>query len=201
MIEARAMKELGRFSLSAEVHDGGFICLVGRNGSGKSTFLKAIAGQLSIDEGFVRVGGIDITRLPVEKRGVVMVTPGSSIAHLDVEAHLRMGAKLRKITLDHAHVERVKTDLGIDFRGRARTLSLGMRERLSLATALLSSPKVILVDEAFSNLHGRRDFISVYRKLAKEAGVDVIFSSQDDSDASLADHLYAIADGRTEKRS
>lgn len=201
MIDARARKDLGKFSLSAELHDGGFICLVGKNGSGKSTFLKAIAGQLRIDEGFVRLGGTDVTRLPTEKRRIVMVTPASSIAHLDVDAHLKLGAKLRKLPLDDARIVQVKTELGINFTGRARTLSLGMRERLSLATALLSSPKVILVDEAFANLHDRREFVSAYRRLAQEAGIDVVFTSQDESDASLAEHLYTIADGSTEKRS
>ena len=201
LIDARARKDLGKFSLSAELHDGGFICLVGKNGSGKSTFLKAIAGQLRIDEGFVRLGGTDVTRLPTEKRRIVMVTPASSIAHLDVDAHLKLGAKLRKLPLDDARIVQVKTELGINFTGRARTLSLGMRERLSLATALLSSPKVILVDEAFANLHDRREFVSAYRRLAQEAGIDVVFTSQDESDASLAEHLYTIADGSTEKRS
>lgn len=200
MIDAKVKKDLGRFSLSAELHDDGFICLVGKNGSGKSTFLKTIAGQLTIDEGFVRLDEVDVTRLPVEKRGIVVVTPTSSIGHLDVDSHLRLGAKLRRLPLDDSRFASVKADLGIDFTGRARTLSLGMKERLSLATALLSSPKVILVDEAFSNLHERREFISTYRRLAREAGVDVVFSSQDESDASLADHSYAIADGRTEKR-
>jgi molybdate/tungstate transport system ATP-binding protein len=201
VIEASAKKDIGKFSLSADLRDGGFICLVGRNGSGKSTFLRTISGQLRIDEGFVKVGGTDVTRLPPEKRGIVLVTPGSAIPHLDVDAHLRLGARLRKLRVDDARLERLKTELGIDFSGKARTLSLGMKERLSLATAIVSSPRAILVDEAFSNLHERRDFISTYRRLAQESGIDVVFSSQDESDAPLADHVYAIADGRTEKRS
>jgi molybdate/tungstate transport system ATP-binding protein len=200
VIEASVKKKLGSFSLSAELKDGGFICLAGRNGSGKSCFLKAIAGHLPIDEGYVRVGGADVTHLPVELKGVVMVTPGSSIPHLTVESHLRWGAKLRKISLEEGRVSKVKADLGIDFDGRVRTLSLGMRERVSLATVLLASPKVILVDEAFSNLHEREQFMATYRKLAKEAGIDVIFSTQDESEAKLADHLYVIAEGRTQKR-
>jgi molybdate/tungstate transport system ATP-binding protein len=201
MIDATIRKNLGRFSLSAELHDDGFICLAGRNGSGKSTFLRAISGFLEIDEGFVKVGGRDVTRLPVEQRRVVMVTPGSSIPNLSVDVHLTWGARLRRIHVDQAQVSRVKSDLGIDFTGRVKTLSLGMRERLALATALLSSPSAILVDEAFSNLHERAEFMNSYRRLTSEAGIDVVFSSQNQADASLADHLYVIAEGRTEKRS
>ncbi len=200
MIEASVRKKLGNFLLNADLNDGGFICLAGRNGSGKSCFMKAVVGQLQIDEGFVRLGGAEVTHLPVEQKGVVMVTPGSSIPHLRVDPHLRWGARLRKVPLDEGHVSKVKADLGIDFDGRVRTLSLGMRERVSLATALLSSPKAILVDEAFSNLHEREQFIATYRQLAREAGIDVVFSTQDESEAKLADHLYVIAEGRTQKR-
>ena len=89
-----------------------------------------------------------------------------------------------------------KQELGIDYQGRLGKLSLGMRERVALATALLSSPSCILVDEAFSNLHRREEFISSYRRLAREAGIDVVFSTQDDSDGRLAEHLYLIEGGR-----
>jgi molybdate/tungstate transport system ATP-binding protein len=200
VIEASVRRKLGGFYLSADFTDGGFVCLTGKNGSGKTCFLKAIAGQLPIDQGYVKVGGRDITRLPVEKRGVVLVTPGSSIPHLGVDAHLRWGAGLRKIPVDEGRLSQVKADLGIDFGGRVRVLSLGMRERVSLATALLASPRAILVDEAFSNIHDRQVFIAAYRRLASAAGIDVIFSTQEESDASLADHLYVITDGKIERR-
>jgi len=194
-------KKLGSsFSLSAELHDGGFVCLAGRNGSGKSCFLRAIAGYLAMDEGYVRVGGTDVSRLPVERRGIVLVTPDSSIPHLEVDDHLIWGARLRKVQIDVGRLSKVKAELGIDFGGRVRTLSLGMKERVALATALLSSPRAILVDEAFSNLHDREGFIASYRRLTDEAGVDVVFSTQDESDGTLSDHLYVISQGKTMKR-
>ena len=200
MIEASVKRKLGNFSLAADLNDGGFICLCGRNGSGKSCFMKAVSGQLTIDEGYVHVGGVDMTRLPIERRGVVYLTPGSAIPHLRVDSHLRWGARLRKIRLDEGRVSRVKSELGIDYDGRVRTLSMGMRERVSLATALLASPKAILVDEAFSNLHEREAFMGAYRKLAAESGIDVVFSTQDESEARLADHFYVISEGRTQRR-
>ncbi|MDG6925431.1 MAG: ABC transporter ATP-binding protein [Nitrososphaerota archaeon] len=195
MIETRVKKKLGTFLLSVELADEGFICLIGRNGSGKSTFMKVVAGQLPIDEGFVKVDGVEVSKMPVERRGVVLVTPGSSIPHLEVDKHLVWGARHRRVRVDLARVALVKERLGIDFTGRASALSLGMKERLALATALLSEPRVILVDEAFSNLHDRRGFISSYRTLATEAGIDVIFSTQDEADASLADHVYSMSEG------
>lgn len=201
MIEAKVRKKVGAsFSLDAELADGGFISLVGKNGSGKSSLLRAISGRLPLDEGFVRLDGEDVTKAPPEKRGVVMVTPSSSIPHLMVDDHLRWGARMRKVQVDPGRLNRVKTELGIDYSGRVRTLSLGMRERVALATSLLAAPRVILVDEAFSNLHERRDFISVYRRLTSDARIDVVYTTQEEADASLGDHVYSISEGKTKKR-
>jgi len=149
LIEAKVRRQLGQFSLSAELEGSGFICLAGKNGSGKTSLLRAIAGLLKIDEGYVRIDGADITRSPTEKRGVVMVTPNSFFPHLDVDSHITWGAKLKGTRPEEERVSNVKALLGIESCGPVRNLSLGMRERVALATALLASPKVILVDEAF----------------------------------------------------
>ena len=200
MIEVQARKRLGEFSLAAEMNDSGFICLAGRNGSGKTSLLKAIAGLLQLDEGIIKINGLEVTRLPVEKRSVIMVRPSSFFPHLDVDSHITWGARLKRMKLGEGTVSKVKTELGIDFDGSVRDLSLGMRERVALATALLASPKVILVDEAFSNLHGRDEFMTSYGKLSREAGIDVVFSSQEEEDGQLSDHLYTISNGITAKR-
>ncbi len=200
MIEAAVKKRFGNFALDAAISEGGFICLSGKNGSGKTTFLKIVAGLAKPDGGHVKVNGRDITALPVEKRGVVMVTPGSSIPGLEVDAHIRWGAKLKGAEISEDKFAKVKQELGIDFQGRVGKLSLGMCERVSLATALLTAPAVILVDEAFSNLHERDEFISSYRELATEAGIDLVFSTQDESDGRLAGHLYSIQDGKATRR-
>jgi len=200
MIEAAAQKRFGQFSLDAALSEGGFICIAGRNGSGKTTFLRIIAGLTKPDEGHVRINGRDVTGMPLDRRGVVMVTPGSSIPSMREDEHLLWGAKLKGVEIGKERLQAVKDALGIDFRGKVGKLSLGMRERVSLATALLSAPAAILVDEAFSNLHEREDFISSYRKLSTDAGIDVAFSTQDDSDGRLAEHLYIMEEGRATKR-
>jgi len=200
MIEAAVQKGYGEFSLDAAISEGGFICLAGRNGSGKTTFLRIVAGLTKPDRGHVKVGGRDVTDLPLERRSVVMVTPGSSIPSMRVDEHLRWGAKLKGVEVGGERLEAVKAALGIDFRGKVGKLSLGMRERVSLATALLSGPAGILVDEGFSNLHEREGFITAYRRLAAEAGIDVVFSTQDESDGKLAEHLYVMDDGRATRR-
>jgi molybdate/tungstate transport system ATP-binding protein len=195
LIEAKVRARLGQFQLDAELQDGGIICLAGRNGSGKTSLLRAIAGFLRLDEGYVKIGSTDVTRLPVEERGVVMVTPTSFFPHLDVDSHVVWGARLKRRKLEKEEVLKVKSELGIDFGGSVRNLSLGMRERVALATALLASPRVILVDEAFSSLHERKEFIVTYGRLAAEAGMDLVFSSQDETDVRLCDHLYVMNNG------
>jgi len=199
VIDVLAKKKLGQFSLAATLTDSGFICLTGGNGSGKTCLMRAVAGLLPLDEGHVRINGRDVTKFPLEVRGVVMVTPGSLFPHMSVDAHLTWGSRLRKLILSSDHLALVKRELGIDFTGRVSELSLGMRERVSLATALLSSPKVILVDEAFSNIHDRGDFMAAYRKLVSDARMDLIFSTQDRSDGAYSDHLYVMSNGVAER--
>src|SRR5437879_9213305 len=99
MIEASVTKTLGNFTLNAEMKDAGFICLTGGNGSGKSTFLNIIAGVWVPDAGHVLLNSKDLTRLPIEKRETVLVTPDSSIPHLDASAHVLWGAKIRGIEI------------------------------------------------------------------------------------------------------
>lgn len=200
MIEAAVQKRFGQFALDAAISEGGFICLAGKNGSGKTTFLRIVAGLTKPDGGHIKVNGMEITGLPIEKRGVVLVTPGSSIPGLEVDAHIRWGARLKRAEISEGRFVSVKKELGIDFQGRVGKLSQGMCERVSLATALLSSPAAILVDEAFSNLHEREGFIKSYRELTAEAGIDLVFSTQDESDGRLAEHLYSIQDGKATRR-
>ncbi|HVB95399.1 MAG TPA: ATP-binding cassette domain-containing protein [Nitrososphaerales archaeon] len=200
MIEAAVQKRFGEFSLDAAMSEDGFVCLAGRNGSGKTTLLRIVAGLTKPDGGHVKINGRDVTGAPLERRGVVMVTPESSIPSMREDEHLVWGAKLKGVEIGRERLQTVKEALGIDFRGKVGKLSLGMRERVSLATALLSAPAAILVDEAFSNLHEREGFISSYRKLSTDAGIDVVFSTQDDSDGRLAEHLYIMEEGRATKR-
>jgi len=131
-------KQYGQFSIDATMSEGGFICLAGKNGSGKTTFLRIIAGLTKPDGGRVKINGTDVTAMPLEKRGVVMVTTESSISNMRVDGQLRWGAKLKGVEIGEEILERTKKQLGIDFHGQVGKLSLGMRERVALATALLS---------------------------------------------------------------
>jgi molybdate/tungstate transport system ATP-binding protein len=195
MIEVKAKKQLGNFFLDAELKDDNFICLVGKNGSGKTSLLNIIAGVYKPDDGYVKINSDMITDVGVEKKQVVLVTQESCLPTLNVEKHLLWGARLRKKQVAQETVAEVKKNLGINYGGKVSKLSLGMTERVSLATALLASPKVILVDEAFGNIDNRTEFIKAYREFARRSMIDVIFSTQHTEDSKCADHLYQMEQG------
>ena len=195
MLDVKVAVARGNFILKAEINDAGFICLSGLNGSGKSSLLNIIAGKLKPDEGYVKINSRDVTDLPLESREVVLVNPDSFIPHLDVEKHLKWGAAARRVNVDDSVIMGMKERLGITYSGRVDKLSFGMRERVALATALLSGPKALLVDEAFSNIDNREAFIEAFRDLCRSAKVDLVHTTQQKTDAKLADHHYDLVGG------
>ena len=200
MLDLKARKKLGNFQLDCELKDGGMICLTGKNGSGKSSLLSVIAGVYPLDEGYVKINSEDVTNLTPEKKRVVLATPDSYIPHLEVDKHLLWGAKLRKKTISNDLLSELKRALGINYSGRLSKLSMGMKERVSLATALLSSPRAILVDEAFANIDNRVEFIESYGALAAGLGIDVVFATQHLENSGYADHHYDMDNGRATKK-
>jgi molybdate/tungstate transport system ATP-binding protein len=136
-----------------------------------------------------------VTRQSIDKRGIVLVTPQSNIPHMSVEKHLAWGRKLGGSNVDETYIGKVKNVLGISYSGKLQKLSLGMRERVSLATAVLSEARLILVDEAFSNIDNRTEFITQFHRLCSERSIDAIFTTQFTEDSKLADHSYIMEAG------
>ncbi len=132
----------------------------------------------------------------MERKQVVLVTPESCIPNFTVEKHLLWGAKLRKKEVDLDQVSEIKNSLGINYSGKVSKLSLGMRERVSLATVLIARPKVALVDEGFGNIDNRIEVIKAFREFAIKLKMDVIFATQHLEDTKVADHFYQMENGK-----
>jgi len=150
--------------VSLTLNDGDFVTVIGGNGAGKSTLLNAVAGTWLVDEGTIRIGGVDVTHLPEHKRaayiGRVFQDPMlGTAATMQIEENLALAyrrGKSRTLRTGISASEREKyrellktLDLGLEDRMTARVglLSGGQRQALTLLMATLQKPKLLLLDE------------------------------------------------------
>ncbi len=137
------------------VQGGEMVCLIGANGAGKSTTLNAIAGTLPLVGGRITYDGEALGRLPAHKRlrkGIALVPEGRGIfTRLTVEENLRMGAYIRDdadgIEADMARVFEMLPRVRERLRQVAGTLSGGEQQMVAIGRALLSRPRLLLLDE------------------------------------------------------
>jgi len=139
--------------IDLEVPHGKVVCLIGRNGVGKTTALKAIVGLLPVDAGAIFFSGKEITTRPPEVRaraGIGYVPQGREIfPHLTVEENLQLGA-LANRSRQASNRERAFAlfPMLAEFRGRkGGTLSGGQQQQLAIARALMSDPSLLILDE------------------------------------------------------
>ena len=141
--------------IDLDVGQGELVCLIGANGAGKTTTLKGICGLLPVKAGKIHYGGVDVTGKPafqLVKRGLAMVPEGRGVfGALTIEENLAMGAYVRRDTAGvKADLERV-FDLFPRLKERRRqtagTLSGGEQQMLAMGRALMSRPKLLLLDE------------------------------------------------------
>jgi len=141
--------------IDLKVDPGELVCLIGANGAGKTTTLKGICGLLPVKNGKIRYEGNDVTGRPafrLVRRGLAMVPEGRGVfGALTIEENLAMGAYIRKDTAGiKADVERV-FDLFPRLKERRRqtagTLSGGEQQMLAMGRAMMSRPKLLLLDE------------------------------------------------------
>ena len=135
------------------VKKGEIAVIVGANGAGKSTAMKAIFGLLKLESGNVRIGGSDITRLSPQDRvgkGMAFVPQTQNIfASMSVEENLEMGAFLRKDDISNTMEEiySLFPVLKEKRRQMAGELSGGQRQQVAVGRALMTQPKVLMLDE------------------------------------------------------
>jgi ABC-2 type transport system ATP-binding protein len=183
--------------VSLEVRPGVVTGLLGPSGSGKSTLMRAIVGVQIVEGGDVTVLG-EPAGSPENRRRVGYVTQAPSVYDdLTVRENLRYFARI----LD-APDARVDEAIGtVDLGGHAdqvvRTLSGGERSRVSLASALLGKPEVLVLDEPTVGLDPvlRRDLWRTFHTLA-EAGTTLLVSSHVMDEADRSDDLVLMRDGR-----
>jgi ABC-2 type transport system ATP-binding protein len=183
--------------LDLEVETGTVTGLLGPSGSGKSTLIRAIVGVQIVAGGDVTVLGLPAGSPELRKRlGYVTQAP-SVYADLTVRENLRYFASIVGVGPDR--IETVVNQVGLEAESDqvVSTLSGGQRARVSLATALLDEPEVLVLDEPTVGLDPvlRRDLWDLFHELAAR-GSTLLVSSHVMDEASRCDRLVLLRDGR-----
>jgi len=195
---------VGLHPLDLEVAAGEFLVVLGPSGSGKSTLLRLIAGLDPPSGGRVRIGGLDVTDLPPHERGVGLVFQRPALLpHLTVLGNLAFPLRARGLRRDQAEARarEVARQLEIEplLARRPGTLSGGELQRVAIGRAVAPKPRLLMLDEPFSNLDPLLRAVLRQRvaQLHREQRTTTILVTHDQQEAmSLADRVAILFQGR-----
>ncbi len=198
--------------VSLEVPAGGIVALLGANGAGKSTTLKAISGLLATERGDVTKGTIELDGEPIHRRdpadvvarGVVQVMEGRHVfEHLSVEENLLAGAYTRRDGASVKHdLDRVYDyfpRLRARRNGQAGYISGGEQQMLAIGRALMARPRLMLLDEPSMGLAPMlvAEIFDIVSRLNREEKLSVLLAEQNAAMAlRVAQHAYVMENGR-----
>ena len=188
--------------VSVTLEEGEVVGLVGPNGAGKSTFIKSILGLYNIDEGDVKICGFDVYkqhRDALSKVGCIVENP-DMYQNISGRKNLKICAlmnDLPKNTDIDSVVHLVRMESRID--DKVKTYSLGMKQRLGLASALLNHPKLLILDEPINGLdpQGIMELRQIVRDLSKKDKMTVLISSHILAEiGQMCDRIIMIDQGK-----
>lgn len=193
----------GIFKMNFSLESGKILGLVGPNGAGKTTLLRILAGIIPIDEGKIKLNGVDLSASGESIDGQLRLNVGHMpeqvrwSGNTTVLEALNQFAEMRK---DSISSEKLLSLVGLAGKSDASLdeLSQGMRQRLSLAVALMGSPKMLLLDEPFNGLDpvAAKSVEKMIQELANK-GVSIIISSHQVSGlVGFIDQLLLIHRGQ-----
>jgi len=194
------------WGISLAVEAGSMTTLVGANGAGKTTSLRAITGSLKPKGGRVFFHGEDVTRLPAHAkaaRGLVLVPEGRQLfSDMSVEENLEMGAFSTRARKSFANqLNQVYTMFPLlkeRRRQKAGTFSGGEQQMLAIGRGLMSVPDILIIDELSLGLSpvAVQQLVAALKTL-KATGMTILLVEQNVHLAlALSDYAYVIADGR-----
>jgi molybdate transport system ATP-binding protein len=209
MLRVDVSKQLGDFKLEAAFESEGRVTgLFGSSGAGKTSLINMIAGLLRPDRGSIAIDGevLDDTagrlHVPAHRRRIGYVFQDFRLfPHLDVSENLDYGRRMNGLAEDSVRRKRV-TDL-LDIGGlldrRPGKLSGGERQRIALGRALLSQPRLLLLDEPLGSLDEERkeEILPYLVRLRDEAGIPMVYVSHDAAELrQLATQIVMLKRGR-----
>jgi branched-chain amino acid transport system ATP-binding protein len=193
--------------VSIEVGEGEIVALIGPNGAGKSTLLKTVAGLLRCGRGSIQFDGRPIANRPaaeVKRRGLALVLEGrSTLRQMTVHENLILGGYVRS---DHgaiaADIDRMLDRFPVlreRLNQRAGTLSGGEQQMLVIARALISRPRLLMLDEPSLGLAPlvTAEIFKIVRELNDEDRMTILLVEQNANQAlQLADRAYVLETGK-----
>jgi ABC-2 type transport system ATP-binding protein len=189
--------------VSFEVHEGEIFGVLGPNGSGKSTLIRLIATLLLPDGGDLKVFGLDVVKDSLKVQGLInrVSVEASFFKKLSPMENLLYGARLYGMPGKETkkQVVEILTRLGLEDRSiysPMEEMSRGMQQKVAIARALLSKPKVLLLDEPTTGLDPRskREVQAVIEELRDEWGATILLTTHDMTEADVLCNRVAIMD-------
>jgi ABC-type Fe3+/spermidine/putrescine transport system ATPase subunit len=193
--------------VSIAVEPGERLCLLGPSGCGKTTTLQVVAGFVVPDAGRVRIGGRNVVGDPPEQRNIgVMFQSYALFPHLSVQDNVGFGLRMRR-----RPAEEIRRRVGeaLDFvrlnhagSKQTRMLSGGEQQRVAFARAIVIEPRLLLLDEPFSNLDARlrQEMRSELLGLLQKLKIATIMVTHDQEEAmAIADRVAVMRAGRIEQ--
>lgn len=209
MLRVDVFKRLDEFAVEAAFASEGRVTgLFGASGAGKTSLINMIAGLLRPDRGLIAIDGEILddtsagTHLAAYRRRIGYVFQDARLfPHLDVRDNLDYGRRMNRLTEDAALWRRVTEllDIGDLLDRRPGKLSGGERQRVALGRALLSQPRLLLMDEPLGSLDEERkeEILPYLVRLRDETGVPMVYVSHDPSEMrKLASQIAIIKRGR-----
>ena len=190
-----------------EIARGEFVTLLGPSGSGKTTILNLIAGMAQPTSGRIFIADVDVTDLPVHKRGLGMVFQNYALMpHMSIFENVAFPLRVRKLPNEEVRhkvnevLELVK--LPQVARRKPRELSGGQQQRVALARAMVYNPSLVLMDEPLGALDKklREQMQLEIKRLHVELGITMLYVTHDQEEAlTMSDRIVLLSGGRIEQ--
>ncbi len=208
-MQVNLKKRLGDFNIDVafDMPPGGITALFGRSGSGKTTLVNMMAGLLRPDSGVLSIAGQTlfdsdhgVNVKPEHRRVGYVFQEGRLFPHLSVKSNLYYGRRFAPKGGRYVDAGQIIELLGLNslLARRPATLSGGEKQRVAIGRALLSEPRLLLMDEPLAALDAARksEIMRHIERLRDEVGVPIVYVSHAlDEVARLADHMVLLADG------